>query len=211
MAMEKKLPSNQPPRVLVVEDDPITAHDLRQTLTDLGFNVPATIGNGLEVQAFIEKEQVDLALLDIQLSGSLSGIDIAHYINARRPIPFVFLTGLADYQTLDAAKLTLPAAYLTKPFRIMDLKASLELALHNFRRQYRPYRLTLEEVNAVALAVVTPREFDMLQLLLQGYSNRQIADELSVSLSTVKTHLYNLYSKLGVNNRTATLAKIANL
>jgi DNA-binding NarL/FixJ family response regulator len=193
------------PRLLIVEDDAMIALDLTETLEELGFEVGKTVHNGPDALNALHREVFDLAIFDIDLGGGMNGIEVAERVEAIRPLPFIFLTALADRQTLAAAKATSPAAYLLKPFRPHDLLASIELAIHNFQRQ-QPQQLSLDGLNQYSPTPLTARERDMLQLLLDGQSNQEMAQSLSVSVPTIKTHLSNLYSKLDVRSRVAALA-----
>ncbi|RMG63778.1 MAG: DNA-binding response regulator [Bacteroidetes bacterium] len=193
------------PRLLIVEDDALIAIDLAETLEELGFEVGKVAHHGPAALHALASESFDLAIFDIDLGGGMTGIEVASQVQAAQPMPFIFLTALADRSTLQAAKATGPAAYLVKPFRPTDLMASIEVAIHNFQRQ-QPQQLTLDFLNQHAPTPLTAREVDMLQLLLEGKTNQEMADSLFVSVPTVKTHLSNLYSKIGVKSRVAALA-----
>ncbi|MEM7656325.1 MAG: response regulator transcription factor [Bacteroidota bacterium] len=193
------------PRLIILEDDALIAIDLAETLEELGFEVAETVHNGPAALHALQSGPFDLAILDINLGGGMTGIEVAQRIQQEYPMPFIFLTALSDRTTLEAAKQTGPAAYLVKPFRPADLLTSIELAIHNFQRQ-QPAKLSLELLNEHAPTPLTSREKDMLQLLLDGNSNREIAEQLFLSIATVKSHFSNLYSKLGVRSRVAALA-----
>jgi len=193
------------PRILIVEDDALIAQDLAESLAELGFEIGLVAYRAETARLALARERFDIAILDINLGGGESGLELARDLGRQHPMPFIFLTALADRNTLDAAKATGPAAYLVKPFKVVDLHTSLEVARYNFQRQH-PQSLSLDRLNQLAPTPLTERERDMLQLLLDGHANQEIADRLSISIPTVKTHLSNLYTKLGVRNRVAALA-----
>ncbi len=114
--------------ILIVEDEPIIALDLKRSLTKLDYNVLETLESGEEALEFVDQELPDLILMDIQLEGDLDGIDTAHMISKKYPIPIIFLTSNTDARTFNRAKLTQPHAYLSKPFRVNDIKHSIDLA-----------------------------------------------------------------------------------
>lgn len=114
--------------ILIVEDEPIIAMDLERLLSKLNFNVLTSVESGEEALEFIEEQLPDLILMDIQLEGDLDGIDTAHMISKKYPIPIIFLTSNTDERTFNRAKLAQPHAYLSKPFRILDIKHSIDLA-----------------------------------------------------------------------------------
>lgn len=122
-------------KILVVEDEIIIADDLCDTLTELGYEVPEpAIDYNEAIEAF-EREQPDLAILDIRLAGQRSGLEVADKINTTYHFPFIFLTSNSDAATLAEAKLCRPSAFLAKPFRQSDLHASIEIALFNYSEQ----------------------------------------------------------------------------
>ena len=71
----------------------------------------------------------DLVLMDIRLKGAMNGVEAAQEIRARFDIPVVYLTALADENTLQRAKVTEPCGYISKPFGERELQAAIEIAL----------------------------------------------------------------------------------
>lgn len=121
--------------ITIVEDDFFTANFIKTALIAYGYQV-ADICNSYN--SFIESIKTstpDLVLVDIRIDGEKSGIDIAEYLRDKENIPFVFLSSLSDRTTIDAAKRTLPSAYLVKPFKEEDLYATIEVALMNFAQR----------------------------------------------------------------------------
>ena len=115
-------------KLLIVEDDPIIATDLDRTMTQMGYEVVDTVESGEEALALIEPDSPDLVLMDINLEGDLDGIDTAHLISKKRPVPIIYLTSNTDPVTFNRAKLTQPHGFLSKPFRFTDIKHSIDLA-----------------------------------------------------------------------------------
>lgn len=119
-----------PLRLYLVEDDPLIALDIRESLIDVGYEILGHTDNGTTaIQEILEKKP-DLVILDISLKGDLDGVDVALSIGKTESIPVVFLTGCTDEAMLQRAKLTLPYAYLIKPFDLVELRSSIELAFH---------------------------------------------------------------------------------
>lgn len=119
-------------QILVIEDEAILAMDLSDTLEEEGYYVVGIANNGRKALELFKNQRVDLVLCDIQLKGDWDGVETILQIQTIRPIPVIYTTALSDKQTLDRAKQTLPAAYLTKPILINNLRIAIELALHNF-------------------------------------------------------------------------------
>jgi DNA-binding LytR/AlgR family response regulator len=122
-------------KILVVEDEIIIADHICDTLDDLGYEALEPVINYTEAIAAIEQEKPDLAILDIQLSGRKTGIDIAEQIRKNYDFPFIFLTSNSDPLTVSEAKKVMPPAYLVKPFTKDELYSSIEIALYNYSRR----------------------------------------------------------------------------
>ncbi len=126
-----------PARILIVEDERITAEDLRDILTDLGYLVTASVASGAEAIAQAETNAPDLALMDIRIKGEMDGTETARILRERFNIPVVYLTAHADTSTLSRAKLAQPLGYITKPFQEAELYAGIEIALHKHREDLK--------------------------------------------------------------------------
>ena len=122
-------------KILVVEDEIIIADNICDTLNDLGYETLEPAVNYTEALVLIESENPDIAILDIQLSGHKTGIDIANSINERYNFPFIFLTSNSDEATVSEAKKAQPNAFLVKPFTKEELFTSIEIALYNYAQK----------------------------------------------------------------------------
>jgi len=120
-------------RILIVEDERITAEDLRDILTDLGYTVTAAVSSGADAIAQAEANAPELALMDIRIKGDLDGTATARILRERFNIPVIYLTAHADSATVARAKDAEPLGYITKPFQEAELHASIEIALHKHR------------------------------------------------------------------------------
>lgn len=115
----------------VVEDELIIADNIIDSLRSLGYDTVGPAMNFTEGLEMLEKDQPDILLLDIILSGSKDGIDLAWKIREDYNIPFIFLTSHADKATVDRAKQVDPPAYLVKPFNKDELYSAIEIAMFN--------------------------------------------------------------------------------
>ena len=116
-------------KILIVEDEGIVALDLANRLRRMGYSVLATVASG---ELAIEKATEvcpDLVLMDIRLRGNMDGIESAEAIRTRFDIPVVYLTTLADDDTMRRAEMTHPAGYITKPFEDEELRVTIDAAL----------------------------------------------------------------------------------
>ncbi len=118
-----------PTNILIVEDEPIIADDIKATLIELGYKVAGIVNNGKDTLNTLLEHEIDLILMDISIEGDMDGIQVAQKINQIHDIPIVFLTSYYDQATLDRAKKTQPAGYIVKPFDEKDLKVNIEIAL----------------------------------------------------------------------------------
>ena len=108
-------------RILIVEDEPLTAFDNEVTLSDLGYDVVDTLDNFEQAIILLDREDVDLVLSDLRLSGKRSGLDLAEAAKARG-IPVLFSTG---HKLPEEAK-ALAVGCLRKPYTERQLKNALE-------------------------------------------------------------------------------------
>jgi two-component system chemotaxis family response regulator WspR len=118
-----------PPRILIVEDEAVTAMDLAAELRQLGYDVCGTEDTADGAVAAVEKQKPGLVLMDIRLGDNGDGVDAARRIAARHDAAVVFLTAHSDEDTLARALAVSPYGYIVKPFRARELKVAVELAL----------------------------------------------------------------------------------
>jgi PAS domain S-box-containing protein len=136
--------------LLIVEDDGILAANLEDIVLHLGYAVLGPVATGEEAIAALDAHQADLVLMDIELAGTLNGIQTADIITRSRDIPIVFLTGFSQDPLLEQAKIAAPYGYLIKPVPERELTATLTMALHRHAldRQLKESRQALEQSEA---------------------------------------------------------------
>jgi two-component system response regulator LytT len=122
-------------KILIVEDEAIVAKDISVCLEKIGYEVLASFSKGEKALTFLEENTPDLVLMDIMLAGNISGIDASARIKKDYDIPVVFLTAYADEKTIERAKITEPYGYIIKPFKEIDLRTSIEMALYKFKKE----------------------------------------------------------------------------
>lgn len=141
-------------KILIVEDEPILAMELSDSLEDEGYDVVGTANNGRKALDLFKRQPVDLLLCDITIKGDWDGIQTVQHLVAERPVPVIYLTAMTDRETLDRAKQTYPAAYVNKPYQLHSLRTAIELAIHNFTARTNP--------SPANQPVTTPPERDVL-------------------------------------------------
>jgi signal transduction histidine kinase len=119
-----------PADILVVEDERIVARHIGDLLQRSGYRVQATVATGEAAVAKARELRPDLVLMDVELGGSMDGIEAAGRIRAQTGIPVVYVTAFADDEMLDRAKRTEPAGFVVKPFEDRELRATVEVALY---------------------------------------------------------------------------------
>jgi len=120
----------QPIRVLVVEDEVLTAMCLEMELKQAGYDVLRPVATGEEAVLIAQQEPLDLILMDIRLAGEIDGIEAAQQIQTICDTPIIFMTGYPDKETEQRAQALTPLGYLRKPMTIYDLQLRIEAGLH---------------------------------------------------------------------------------
>lgn len=199
-------------KILIVEDEPLIAEDIRGFLEHSGFEISGVAHSGKEALKLLRDTEYDAVMLDISLGSDPDGIALAKIINEKYNVPFVFLTSHSDRDTLERVKTTRPGGFLLKPFDEDDLYTSLEIAVFNHMQNRNGKNLlTLEFINSKLPTALSEREYDVLDLLKEGKSNKEISEGTFVSVNTVKTHLQHIYSKFDAKNRTELIFKLNKL
>jgi PAS domain S-box-containing protein len=147
-------------KILIVEDERITAEDLKNTLERLGYRVTGIASSAESFYKCIESEIPDLVLMDIFIKGSKDGIELASEIKKSHNIPVIYLTAFSDTNILDRAKVTGPFGYVLKPFQERELHSNIEMALHKNNMETRINQLntilkTIREINQITVRVKT--------------------------------------------------------
>jgi DNA-binding response OmpR family regulator len=130
-------------RILIVEDEAVTAADLHDELIAQGYEVTGTADTAEAALVSAMTNPPDLVLMDINLSGSSDGVFAARSLRAKE-IPVIFLTAHYDDRTLGTAKLTAPVGYITKPFNPHQLGVAIEIGIARHRSDLKRMRLAQE-------------------------------------------------------------------
>jgi DNA-binding response OmpR family regulator len=121
------------PKVLIVDDDLMFALDLRHEVMRLGYEVIGLANSSDEAHSACGENRPDLALMDISIAGAMDGIEAAHMLQEAYRVPVIFLTSAIDRSSISRAIQEKPYAYLVKPFKRQELKASMNAALRDSR------------------------------------------------------------------------------
>jgi FixJ family two-component response regulator len=179
--------------VFIVDDDAGTRESLRNLVRSVGLRVEVFAS----AQEFLRSQRADVPaflVLDVRLPG-LSGLDLQKQMAAaERQIPIVFITGHGDIPMTVRAMKAGAVEFLTKPFRDQDLLDAIQQALDR-DRQAREQRAEVEELRS-RYRLLTPRERDVMALVVTGLLNKQIAAELGTSEASVKVHRQHVMEKM---------------
>jgi FixJ family two-component response regulator len=181
------------PMVFVVEDD----HSVREALAGLirsaGWNVEVYV-SAHEFLACPRPDGPSCLVLDVGLPG-LSGLDLqSRMAQLHLDIPIVFITGQADIPMSVRAMKAGAVEFLTKPFVDQDLLDGIQLAIERDRAA-RSEEAGLRELRE-CYASLTPREQQVLELVISGRLNKQAAAELGISEITIKVHRGRIMAKM---------------
>ena len=122
-------------KILVVEDEMIIGAKISMQLTSLGYEVTGILPRGEEAILHVQQNKPDIILLDINLKGKIDGIETARQIQLQNNIPIIYLTANSDEATFNRAKPTRPAAFISKPFKQLDLQRAIELTISRMAEQ----------------------------------------------------------------------------
>ena len=183
-----------PPTVYVVDDDPDVLKAIDRLLESIGLNV-ATFSSPRQFLEVYDGNAPGCLVLDLALPG-LNGLDVQRVLEQRgSALPIVFLTGRGDIAASVQAMKQGAADFLTKPIDDTALLTAVRDALAR-DRALRPAQLERERI-AKSLAMLTERERQVLELIVAGRLNKQIAAELGTTEKTIKFHRGNLMRKMG--------------
>jgi FixJ family two-component response regulator len=183
--------------VFVVDDEPSIQKALGRLLRAAGFEVRAFLSS----QAFLEEHDPTIsgcALLDVMMDG-VDGLEVQKRLAAsgcERPV--VFLTGRGDIKTSVQAMQAGAVNFLTKPVQAQDLLVAVRAAVEKDSAA-REARAPLDAIRQ-RMAMLTPRESEVLRFVIAGRLNKQIAGDLRIAVKTVKLHRARMMEKMGVRS-----------
>jgi DNA-binding NarL/FixJ family response regulator len=196
-------------RALLADDHAIVRRGLRSLLEEAGHSVVAEAADGLEAIQLAEEHQPDLVILDIGMP-KLNGIEVAARAqNLDKPPGVIILSMHADESYIIRALAAGARAYLLKSATDEDLLPAIR-AVASGKPFFSPAVTAvlvedyIRRLQARGLTdsfdLLTDREKEVLQLLAEGCSNKEVATQLNVGLSTIETHRANLMQKLNLHS-----------
>jgi FixJ family two-component response regulator len=185
------------PIVFVVDDDPAVRESIQKLLASVGVRAE-TFGSTAEFLAARRPEAPACLVLDVRLP-DVSGLEFQRELAASNVrIPIIFITGHADIPMTVQAMKAGALEFLTKPFRGQDLIDAVQEAIARDRAAWNE-RAKLKELQS-RYASLTPREKEVMHLVVAGMLNRQVAAELGASELTIKTHRGRVMEKMAAES-----------
>jgi FixJ family two-component response regulator len=180
------------PIVFIIDDDRMVREGLQGVIKSVGLRVE-TFASAQDFLAAKRTDAPACLILDVRMPG-LSGLDLQQKLSGSNiEIPIIFITGHGDIPMSVRAMKEGAHEFLTKPVRGQDLLDAVQKAIAS-DRSVRKERAELSEIRA-RFDSLTPREKEVLDLVVAGLLNKQIADELGTSELTVKTHRAHVMEK----------------
>jgi len=185
--------------IYVVDDDEAVRDSLSWLLESNGYFVKCFNSAERFLQTVIgnDREVTACAILDVRMPG-MSGLELQEHLIAESiPMPIAFITGHGDVTMAVSTMKKGAIDFIEKPFNENELHTLVEKMLIQARSSYK--NANLQKNNQNLLGKLTGRERQVLERIVAGRLNKQIADDLTISIKTVEAHRANIMEKLNVN------------
>ena len=200
-------------RLILADDHILFLEGLKLILSNVAdYTIVATATDGFMTKSVIEEVACDVVLMDLHMPG-ISGYELCKQIKAQRDLPKIIIVSMADEPSVIEKLFQAGAdAYVLKNGGAEELKAAISSVMEDLKylspeiTQKYGFKAPEEIAEAEHGAELTKREIEILQYIIRGYTNPEIAEILFLSTPTVQTHRKNMQSKLGLKN-TASLVK----
>ena len=201
----------RPVRILLADDHALVRRGVRLILdNEPGLEVVAEAGDGAEAVGLTRTTEVDLAILDVAMP-RMTGLQAARELSRRRSPPRILMLSMYDNEQYFFESLKAGASgYVLKSVADQDLVEACQAAMRGESFLYpgvmsalvRNYLERVRRGERVSATVLTPREDEVIKLIAEGHSSKEIADALTISIKTVERHRSNILGKLGMRDRT---------
>jgi len=197
-----------PVRVLIIDDHPVVRAGLRMLLSARPeVEVVAEAGDGQTALTEAARHRPDVVLCDLRLGAGMDGVAITRALTTFSPAPATLILTTYDHDADIVRAVEAGASgYLLKDVATDELVDAIQAAASGQTVLSPSMTDRMIATLRTRKAGLSERELEVMRLVADGLSNRQVAKTLFVSEATVKTHLNHAYTKLGVDSRTAAIA-----
>lgn len=205
--------------ILIADDHPLFREALQQTIsplyTEAAFYSASDISQLQEVVA--KHPQADLLLLDLHMPGAVGFSAVSWLVGQHQNIPIIMISADSQPNTVSCALDHGVAGFLSKSADVSVIHSSINAVLKGERGIHPGLEVansgaSLESLDvANALSSLTPQQFRVVSMLFDGLLNKQIAYQLDVKEATIKSHMTEIFRKLGVHSRTQAVLLLRNL
>lgn len=181
------------PKIFIVEDELITATAIEELLTEEDYEVIGIAKDAVAAIRLCSQSSTppSIILCDINIKGTMQGVELAGILKEKYKCEIVFLTGQTDAKTLKDAFRNDPVMYVVKPYTDKQLLVAIQMAFHKIFSSKNEVQYDVQ---------LTEREKEITQLIAEGMSSKQVARQLAISIETVKTHRRKILQKNNLNN-----------
>lgn len=203
--MSTQIPNKELIRILIVDDHPVVCSGLTSMLSaQAGIEVVGSAASGEEALAIVQRIKPDLMLLDLRMPG-MDGIGVLNALKRiEHPPRVVVLTSFEKDEDIYRAIRAGAQGYLLKDTSESEMVTAITVV--NSGKRYIPRHIAARLADRLMRSDLTARELQILELLAQGSTNKQIAGALDISDNTVRHHVNNIMEKLQVSDRTEAVA-----
>lgn len=197
-------------RILLADDHALVRRGVRLILdAEPDMHVVAEAGDGAEALSLVRETEVDLAILDVSMPRQ-TGLQAARELSRRRPgLPILMLSMHDNEQYFFESLRAGASGYVLKSAADQDLVEACRAAMRGEPFLYagvmstivRDYLERVRRGERMPRGVLTPREDEVVKLIAEGHTSREIADVLTISVKTVERHRANVMGKLGLRDR----------
>ncbi len=196
-------------KVVIADDHAVVRAGLRALLQDTPqLELIAEASGGVEALELVKKLQPEILVLDLSMP-DMDGISVTRQLKALQfPTRVLILTVHEDEALLKEAIQAGASGYILKQAAESELVSAIQVILRgdlyvdpSLLRSLLNEQVKTQPVHTGIVEPLTPREVDVLKLIVEGHTNRQIAEHLSISVRTVEGHRANLSEKLGLHSR----------
>lgn len=190
--------------IIIIDDHLLFAEGVRSLLHSCGFTSISILTNGNTLPALLEEQSPALLLMDISMEG-MDGIELSAIAKGKRPGTKILIISMHTKRVyIEKAIQAGVDGYIIKNASDEELKTAV-ITLLNGERYFSPEigSILLKSIlpaSASSEAILTPREKDVLHLLAEGYSTKEISEKLFISINTIETHRKNMLFKTGLRN-----------